>query len=232
MEKPEGSEVWKVKKLLAAAFAVFLAIRGIALADQEPEAFTFRGIEWGADWRQTADSLSDLRMEWLSDRLISTAAHRIRDILVGGSDGRFSHSRMVFRSGYMRSAKKAPKIGSYAVDSVILYFACVLNDENALDGSADNTALFGVQCTVEPANHKTGFSKLKTHFTSLYGEPDHEEETSVSYRSYQMAYWYGADDTMLVLQLDDWAYAVRIWYIWNGGEKMMEEIETVLGGKP
>lgn len=124
--------------------------------------------------------------------------------------------------GVVRPSKSGISVAGYETEDCILLFSAIEKDGDYIL-SDEYSALYAAEYTIKPNNIKDAKEDLKTKIASIYGEPDsiREIEPNVyTVETIEYIYWYGANDTVLVLYVDDYD-VLHISYVWLGGEDLL-----------
>lgn len=113
-------------------------------------------------------------------------------------------------------------VAGYSVSDCRMCFVGILKDgENVL--SDKDSMLYAAYYKIESNNTKNTKEDIKTKISSIYGEPDNTREIE-PYENAQTTneyiYWYGANNTVLVLSSDN-SGRITISYVWLDGEELL-----------
>lgn len=124
--------------------------------------------------------------------------------------------------GVTRPKKTKINVAGYDTEDCILLFAAVEKDGEYVLTDEDS-ALYAAQYTIKPVDAEVTKEDLKTKLSSIYGDPDSTrniEPYENSPETQEYIYWYGANDTVLVLTASD-SGQITISYVWLGGEELL-----------
>lgn len=116
---------------------------------------------------------------------------------------------------------KEMKVAGYNVEDCTLLFAAIEKDGEYILTNEDS-ALYAARYKIKPIDCETAKEDLKTKISSIYGEPDSTKGIASSENSEEAneyIYWYGANNTVLVLSSLDGR--ITISYVWLGGEELL-----------
>lgn len=124
--------------------------------------------------------------------------------------------------GVTRPKKTKINVAGYDTEDCILLFSAVEKDGEFVLTNEDS-AFYAAQYTIKPVDSETAKEDLKTKISSIYGEPDSVKEIEPyenAATTQEYIYWYGSNDTVLVLTADSggWIY---LSYVWLGGEELL-----------
>lgn len=96
--------------------------------------------------------------------------------------------------------------------------------------------MYAASYEFEPVNTKLMAEDLEGKLSSLYGEPSKTaSNTDIWGGVVNYTYWYGANDTLLVLCVDDKSGStwksdeeIRIVYAWREGDRLLQEASDCL----
>lgn len=123
--------------------------------------------------------------------------------------------------GYAYPPRKEMKVAGYDVDACMLLFLAV-EKEGRYILTDEDSALYAAQYKVNPIDCEGAKEDLKEKISSLYGEPDATIDTAkynVNSEN-EYIYWYGSNDTVLSLNIDNMGDII-ISYVWLGGEELL-----------
>lgn len=112
-------------------------------------------------------------------------------------------------------------VAGYSVKSCKMYFIGVLKDGKCAF-SEDDSALYAASYVIENSNVESVREDLITKISSVYGEPDSIRYMEPDTMEQENIYWYGANDTMIVLKPRN--EQVSIQYVWLGGEELINAV--------
>ena len=96
------------------------------------------------------------------------------------------------------------------------------------------TALYAAEYEIAPADLRSAFEDLLEKLKSKYGEPDTSKTFEV-HKGYPniLYYWYGTNDTMLVLKKSPNPYedTIHIIYVWKNGDTMLHDADDIVSGQ-
>ena len=104
-----------------------------------------------------------------------------------------------------------------------MYFVGIAKDGTYILSDEDSI-LYAACYRIESTNIETAKEDLKTKISSVYGDPDSTREIEPYANApitEEYIYWYGANDTVLVLSSDEGGI-ITISYVWLGGEELLK----------
>lgn len=126
--------------------------------------------------------------------------------------------------GVARPSKMEITVAGYDVEDCMLIFSAIEKDGHYILSDKDS-ALYAAEYTIKPNNIEDAKEDIKAKITSIYGEPDsirQIEPNEYTLETIEYIYWYGTNDTVLVLYVDDYD-VVHISYVWLGGEELLND---------
>lgn len=127
------------------------------------------------------------------------------------------------------------EVAGYTTSEMELYFAYVAQD-GVLSKTEENSSLYGAKYKFEAMDLASMSTDLISKLSSLYGEPEKDtEDLDYSGNKYTYTYWYGANDTELVLKTQDaeednelYSDEVVISYAWRKGDEILQTASDTL----
>ena len=126
-------------------------------------------------------------------------------------------------------------VAGYPVNETYLFFTYLPSNGNILNDD-ENTYLYAAQYSFKTTDRKALYSDLLTKLSSVYGEPNETKTSKDAVKhNHTYAYWYGANDTILVLRdsqnLSNPEY-IDIIYASKQGNKVLKELKEILKNTP
>lgn len=192
----------------------------------------FSGVPWGTSYTETNKMLDYLGLWNLSGEGYKT--YSIDDIVLGdyqGIDFEYSDINIIGNTFYGEV-----DVAGYTTTEVNLYFA-YLPVNGVLTKTEDDSALYGAQYIFEPLNLEEMTTDLIEKISSLYGEADDETSTIDWFDiEYNYTYWYGSNDTAVVLKSVDasndttelYKDEIVISYVWLKGDELLQAASDTL----
>lgn len=184
----------------------------------------FNEIPWGSNFNDANDILQS--KDGFPQTLIMLNVSKSINSMLGiwiEFDERFNNllnSNNI--SGMVWSSNKELKVAGYNVDNFTLLFSAIKKgDEYIL--SNEDSALYAAQYTIKPVDSKSAKEDFKEKISSIYGEFDAVKEIEPlpnDSMAFEYIYWYGANDTVLVLTVNNGG-TITISYVWLGGEDLL-----------
>ena len=116
------------------------------------------------------------------------------------------------------------------------YYSYSIN-ENKIDFDDNNTLLYGAQYEFEPQDIGSMYSDLFEKLSSVYGNPDKTENDTTQWGiKNTYTWWYGANNTALVLRASDLSdydddletNKIYISYVWQKGDELLKASDDTL----
>lgn len=189
----------------------------------------FNEVDWTSSFLDTKNKLQKTEDKIELSRILIPEPVSVSSMLgiPVALDDRFYDSEKYYNNnvgGVARLAKRGElNVAGYEVDDCMLLFSAVSKDGIYIL-SEESSALYAAKYTIKPNDAKNAKNDLRDKITSIYGEPDTIREIE-SYanakETNEYIYWYGSNDTVLVLYVDDYD-TVHISYVWLGGEELLD----------
>lgn len=202
---------------------------GIDRADIE---ITFRDIPWGTSFTEANSMLPDLDLWAINGESYKTMS--IDDIVLGdykGLDFEYSDINII---GF--SIDDEIDVAGYTTSEVNLYFAYIPVN-GVLTKTEEDSALYGARYVFEPKNLNDMSEDLISKISNLYGEPAKTTyDTDIFGGKYTYVYWYGQNDTELVLRIEDYSEdtvglsddQIVVSYVWLKGDELLQTASDIL----
>lgn len=194
-----------------------------AISDKE---IVFNNISWGTNFPDASEKLSTWDLWNISGEGYKTCS--VDDILLGDYKGiDFDYSGINIISHAFNGEQE---VAGYTTEDIILYFSYLPVGEYLTYEESD-TALYGAQYIFKPVNLQDTYNDLIHKISEIYGEPNKQtQEIDLWENQYTYTYWYGANNTELVLKslnsendttelYDDEIYLT---YAWRGGDELLK----------
>lgn len=186
----------------------------------------FRDIPWATSFPEVDEKLGSWELWNASGESCKTCS--VDDILLGDYKG------IDFEYGGINviaiATKGEQEVAGYTTSGIQLYFA-YLPIGDYLTYEEKDTALYGAQYQFEPTNSEEMYADLTEKLESLYGSPDKvTEDTDLWDNKYTYTYWYGANDTEIVLRRLDstndttglYKDEIYLTYAWRNGDELLQ----------
>lgn len=189
----------------------------------------FRDIPWGTSYDDVVSQIPDVTFYPFTGEIYKTYSV---DQIITGDGLRFENSDINISGN---SVYGSLSVAGYQTTDVDLYFAYVPVNGVLTKEKADS-AFYGASYEFTPEDTKGMASDLKEKLTSIYGEASKTTQDKDLWGGVvKYTYWYGANDTLLVLCVDDesasrWKSTekIRIVYAWREGDKLLQEASDCL----
>lgn len=224
-ESAENNTEYTKEEYIDKAKVIFDEIKEeAAIIGIEKTEILFNGVFWGSSLVTTNDIIKEKDGFYEMAGLVSIPISANFMLGIGIEfDERFSvfsDAKNVSGIGYPPGREM--KVAGYDVESCMLLFSAIEKDGEYILTN-DDSALYAAQYTIKPVDCGAAMEDLKTKISSIYGDPDSTRDIE-PYENAPMAqeyiYWYGANDTVLVLTADSGGM-ITISYVWLGGEELL-----------
>ncbi len=185
----------------------------------------FQNVKWGTSFPEINNKFSNWKLLNLHGEGYQT--YSTDDILLGSYKGlRFDYSGI----NVISSALKQQEIAGYTTSEINLYFA-FLPVDGCLTYSESDTSLYGAQYVFKPTDLNAVYEDLKNKLSQQYGTPSKVTyDKDLRNNEYSYTYWYGENDTELVLkglcgEIDTSGYyddKIYISYVWRNGDTLLK----------
>ena len=127
-------------------------------------------------------------------------------------------------------------VAGYSTPYLNFYYSYNIN-ENKIDFDDSNTLLYGAQYEFEPQDIDSMYSDLFEKLSSVYGDPDKTESDTTQWGiKNTYTWWYGANNTALVLRASDLSdydddletNNIYISYVWQKGDELLKTADDTL----
>lgn len=193
----------------------------------------FRDIPWGTSCKEVDETYcSEFSLLNMAGEGYKT--YSSDDIIIGeyeGIDFEYDNINIISTARYGEV-----DVAGYMTKDIRLYFA-YLPVDGVLTNEEKDSAFYGAQYEFEAQNLEAMSTDLIEKLTTLYGEPAKTtERTDFRDFKYTYTYWYGANDTVLVLKTQDvsntttevYENQIFISYVWLKGDEMLQEASDIL----
>ena len=219
------------KKLFTSAMVLtFLSMTMPVYAETDKEIL-FRDIPWGTNYTDVDNLLGEFNLLEIAGEGYQTKS--IDDIIYGDYEGiDFKYNDINIIGSSLNSDVD---VAGYTPEQIQVFLSYVPVD-GAITHTDEDSALYGAQYEFYPVNIDQMESDLKEKLYGLYGEPDDEKyDTDLFDSSMHYTFWYGANDTELVLKSVKPAETdtltentIYISYIWKKGDELLQTAEDIL----
>lgn len=208
-----------MKKVLCLILLVTLMLGSVAFAEIEEE-IKFRGVDWGLAAPDVLQTLSSGDIKWKSGSV--TTGRKIESQASGEWSNYYGHDCLYYVE---MSSSSSLSVAGYDVSSATLYFACTEKDGKITHDAADTT-FYMAKYRFKPKDLQAVYDDFVVKLSSIYGEPD-QKYTDNGIITYQYTYWYGKNNTAVILTSDDNWDNVDINYVWYEGEEVMKKADEL-----
>lgn len=197
---------------------------GLEVVRSEAE-ITFKDIPWGTTFSEVDSTLSQLRLWNITGE--DFKQYSVDDILIGDYKGiDFEYSGINVISMAMNGEQG---VAGYTTSGIELYFAYVPVN-GYLTYNEDDSVLYGAQYKFEPTDLELMYSDLVQKISGIYGDPyNTTEDYGILGSRYTYTFWYGKNDTELVLRAEDNSNnaldlpnEIYISYAWRYGDTLLQ----------
>nr|DAG86548.1 MAG TPA: hypothetical protein [Caudoviricetes sp.] len=128
------------------------------------------------------------------------------------------------------------EVAGYTAEDIELYFAYTTVD-GTLPKTENFSALYGARYRINPVNLTEAKNDLINKLIQLYGDPRKEtKDSDWSGLNYTYTYWYGQNNTELVLKTTDasadtsglFKNTISISYAWRNGDELLQNASDCL----
>lgn len=192
----------------------------------------FNDIEWGTNYTNVDSVLSSLSLINISGEDYKTMS--VDDIILGdykGIDFEYDDINII-----ASALNGETDVAGYTTREVQLHFAYIPVD-GVLDKTEENSSLYGAQYFFDTQNLQEMSQDLTNKLSSTYGESD-DVKTDVDMwgNEYTYTYWYGQNDTVVVLKTVDttndtsgmYEDEIIISYVWLKGDELLQNASDIL----
>ena len=196
------------------------------------EEILFRDIPWGMSYVEVDEMLGEIGLWGLSGESYRTFS--VDEVVLGdykGLDFEYSDINIIGNS-----TNGELEVAGYTTTDTSLYFAYIPVD-GILTKEDKDSALYGAQYVFEPKNLEQMSVDLISKLKNIYGEPGKTtKDTDIYGNEYTYTYWYGQNETELVLRVLDTTNGVTelyedeivISYVWRKGDEMLQTASDIL----
>lgn len=192
----------------------------------------FMDTPWGVSYEEVNKKFPDYNIMCLAGEHYKTMS--CDDILLGDYNGiDFEYSDINIIGSAL---KKEVEIAGYVTSDLNFYFSYIPVD-GVLTKTEKDSSFYGAQYVFSPKDLKKMKKDLLEKLTSLYGEPSKSNKDSDLWgNKFTYTYWYGANDTELVLKTQDssedstelYEDEICISYIWRKGDELLQNASDLL----
>lgn len=186
----------------------------------EKTEILFNEIPWGSNF-ETAESKMQQIDGYSKSRLFKGIVRTLEYFLCGDFTNNHGDKSFAEIGGLAKASSENLIVAGYNILECRMYFSGIIKDDkNVL--SDEDSVLYAAGYIIEASNTESTKEDLKTKISSIYGEPNNTRDIELYDVSttQEYIYWYGANDTVLVLTADGggWIY---LSYVWLGGEELL-----------
>lgn len=203
-------------KIMLLVAVLFVNLINVAISEQSKEIL-FRGVSWGSTYNDVISMLlADWGVRFHEGEVIRP--RKIRSLIKNNWSDYYDYQCGYYT--YLAKGKDVKQVAGYDVDNVKLYFAFIPDDQGEIEQTPSRTSFYLGQYTIEPKDLYAVYEDLKVKLSSLYGQPAKERSDGFIIH-YKYCYWYGLNDTMVVVVTDDNWDKIYINYVWNKGDDLL-----------
>ena len=217
--------------MVLALTSIFSSVTPVfAKTDKE---ILFRDIPWGTSFSDTKDLFPDQCLFGM--QLDGINAMSTKEILTGMSDDSNVYDGKICL--YAQPLDIADvDVAGYSTPYLNFYYSYSIN-ENKIDFDDSNTLLYGAQYEFEPQDIDSMYSDLLEKLSSVYGNPDKTESDTTQWGIKNIyTWWYGANNTSLVLRASDLSdydddlenNKIYISYAWQKGDELLKTADDTI----
>lgn len=199
---------------------------------------TFRDIPWGS-------SYTDVNKILDSFDLMANAGQGIRNPSVDAILYDDDNKGIEFENNYINIIASAlntdnADVAGYELSEMNLYFAYAVTN-GVINRTEENSKLYGAKYYLNPSDITSANNDLVSKLSSIYGNPA-KSETDIDYDGDYITYtyWYGINDTELILKTieaseenrtDYYTGAIVISYAWREGDDLMQQASDAISAE-
>ncbi len=192
----------------------------------------FCNIPWGTSFTEVKNDLGELGLWGIAGEDYKTMS--VDDIVLGDYQGIDFECSDINIIGNCQNDEV--EVAGYTTTDVQLFFAYIPVD-GILTKEEQDSALYGARYEFETQNINEMYEDLTQKLSLLYGEPSKTMTDSDLFgNSYKYTYWYGLNDTMVVLKYldsgneitDVFSDTIYICYVWNEGDRLLQQASDIL----
>lgn len=192
----------------------------------------FNDISWGISFAEADEKFGTWKLWNLSGETYKTCS--VDEILIDDYKGiDFDYGGINVISNAFNGEQE---VAGYTTKEIRLYFSYIpINGYLTYDEK--DTALYGAQYKFEPVNLQDTYNDLKQKLMNIYGEPSKVTEDSDMWgNKYIYTYWYGQNDTELVLRslnsendtTNLYSDEIYITYAWREGDALLQNASDAI----
>lgn len=223
-----------MKKKACALFLMvsLLTINVVPVMAETDKEILFRDIPWGMSYTDV-DALHPEFELWniSGDSYVSPSVDAVLlDDNYEGIDFEYGDINIL-----ANAFNEEIDVAGYTTKEMELYFAYTIND-GTLNKTEQDSALYGATYRFEALDLESMSTDLLAKLTSLYGEPEKDTiDSDFMGNKYTFTYWYGANDTELVLKTrktkedrELYSDTISISYAWRKGDELLQAASDAL----
>lgn len=207
-----------MKKMLCLILLTTLMFGNVCYAATDEE-IKFREVEWGLPVSDVLQALSSTDIKWKNGSV--STGRKIETQASNKWSDYYKHDCVY----YIGMSSSSLSVAGYDISDATLYFACTEKDGIITHDPAD-TSFYMAKYTFKPKDLQAVYDDFIVKLSSVYGEPDQKYTDSLII-TYNYTYWYGKNDTMVILTSDSNWETVDISYVWSGGEELMKKADEL-----
>lgn len=200
--------------------------------EEMKKEIVFMDTPWGTSCEELKNKFPDYKLMCLSGEHYKTMS--CDAILLGdykGIDFEYSDINIVGSA-----LNEEVEVAGYVTSDLNFYFSYIPVD-GVLTKTEKDSSFYGAQYVFSPKDLKNMQKDLLEKLTSLYGEPSKSNKDSDLWgNKFTYTYWYGANDTELVLKTQDssedstelYEDEICISYVWRKGDELLQNASDIL----
>lgn len=194
----------------------------ISVLGNKKTEILFNEIPWKSNFTQSEEKMKK-NDGYKNGAIFKGVIHSPYYFLCGNGKKNYEGSDYSEIGGITRTVFDEMKIAGYNVSDCAMCFVGI--EKNGVYILSDEDSILYAACyTIESTNVKTTKEDLKIKISSIYGDPDKTMEIEPYANApitEEFIYWYGANDTVLVLSSDEGG-RITLSYVWLGGEELLK----------
>ena len=194
----------------------------ISVLGNKKTEILFNEIPWMSNFAQSEEQMKK-NDGYKSGAIFKGVIRSPYYFLCGNGKNNYEGSDYSEIGGITRTVFDEMKIAGYNLSDCAMYFVGIAKNGTYILSDEDSI-LYAACYTIESTDVKTTKEDLKTKISSVYGDPDNTREIEPYANApitEEYIYWYGANDTVLVLSSDEGG-RITISYVWLGGEELLK----------
>lgn len=193
----------------------------------------FMNIQWGTTYKEVDEIHGELGLWELYGEEYKTFS--VSEVALGDYKGiDFEYSDINVIGNCYNSEME---VAGYTTKEITMYFAYTLNEDGTLNQNYKDSIFYGARYIFDSQNLAAMSDDLKEKISDIYGEPQKVTTDIDLYKNvYTYTYWYGANDTLLVMKTlnsendttDLYSDEITLAYVWLPGDEYLQKASDTL----